>query len=221
MPPAASGWRWTVVASIVGFVATFVLSGLLHLPRGLFVAGYALAVGALVALFVSFERVSLRVQFTRRWPAGLVGGLVVGALLVKQVLSQPTSARSEGLALVGDFAWFGVAYGTVDAILLTVLPVLCLYGMRPATELQQPGARLRLALVAILGSALVTAAYHAGFAEFRGPELLQPIIGNTIITIAYLLTGSPLAAVVSHVLMHGAAVAHGMGSTMQLPPHYP
>jgi hypothetical protein len=50
--------------------------------------------------------------------------------------------------------------------------------------------------------------------------LIQPLIGNAIVTAGYLLTGSPLAAIISHVIMHGAAVVHGMETTVQLPPHY-
>ena len=59
-----------------------------------------------------------------------------------------------------------------------------------------------------------------GFAEFRGPTLLQPLIGNAVVTAGYLLTGSPLAAILAHVIMHGAAVFQGMEGTVQLPPHY-
>ena len=65
-----------------------------------------------------------------------------------------------------------------------------------------------------------TAAYHLGFTEFRGPTLLQPLIGNAVVTAGYLLTGSPLAAILAHVIMHGAAVFQGMEGTVQLPPHY-
>jgi hypothetical protein len=66
----------------------------------------------------------------------------------------------------------------------------------------------------------VTAAYHLGYAEFQGPALIQPLIGNTIMTMAYLLTASPVAALVAHIIMHTAAVIHGAETTFQLPPHY-
>jgi hypothetical protein len=46
------------------------------------------------------------------------------------------------------------------------------------------------------------------------------VVGNAIITSSYLLTGSPLAAILFHVAMHVAAVLHGMETTLQLPPHY-
>jgi len=46
------------------------------------------------------------------------------------------------------------------------------------------------------------------------------VVGNAIITSSYFLTGSPLAAILSHVAMHVTAVLHGMETTLQLPPHY-
>ena len=39
-------------------------------------------------------------------------------------------------------------------------------------------------------------------------------------TLGYLVTNNPLAAVVSHIVMHIAAVLRGPASVVQLPPHY-
>jgi hypothetical protein len=82
------------------------------------------------------------------------------------------------------------------------------------------GGKLQASASALAASLLVTALYHLGFAEFRGPALVQPLIGNSIVTAGYLASGSPLAAIASHVIMRVAAVVHGMESTVQLPPHY-
>jgi hypothetical protein len=212
--------RWVLAAALVGLLASAVFSGLLRLSRPWFVAVHAVLTLALCLACAWWERVRIRTQFARRLAPGLVGGLLVGALLARQVVTQPASPRAEDGALLGQLALFGVLYGAIDALLLSVLPVLALYGSRPADDLRTGSARLRWSLVALLGSAVVTAAYHAGFVEFRGAELVQPIIGNTVITLAYLLTGSPWAPIVAHVMMHGAAVLHGMEFTMQLPPHY-
>ncbi len=220
MPRTATGWRWTLLAGVLGFCISFVFSGLLHLSRQLFLVPHTLLVAGFVAAFVRSERISPRVQLTRFWRLGVIVGVALGVVLIRQVFSQPGSASPRGPALAGSLTWYGVVYGVVDTLLLSVVPVLSLYGSRSAEELQRAGGRLRWGLVAVLGSALVTAMYHAGFAEFRGPQLVQPVIGNTLITLAYLLTGSPLAALVSHVLMHMAAVVHGMAFTAQLPPHY-
>ncbi len=141
-------------------------------------------------------------------------------MLAVGVFRQPASPAPAGGALIAALAWPGFAYGVVDALMLTVLPVLALYGSRPAAELARPGGRIRAAGAALLGSLLVTAAYHLGFAEFRGAALAGPLIGNAVVTLSYLLAGNPLAPIGAHVVMHLAAVLHGAATTTQLPPHY-
>ena len=86
--------------------------------------------------------------------------------------------------------------------------------------LQNGPGRLLSAMVALAASLVVTAAYHWGFAEFRGPAIGQPLIGNALITLSDLLTTNPVTPVTAHVAMHVAAVLHGMDTAVQLPPHF-
>jgi len=76
------------------------------------------------------------------------------------------------------------------------------------------------AVLGLLASSYVTAAYHLGYPEFRGTQVAMPILGNDIMSLGAILTQSPLTAMVSHAAMHVAAVWHGMEATIQLPPHY-
>jgi hypothetical protein len=211
---------WVLLAALLGFVTSAMFSSWLHWPRGAFVLAYAAIAGLFVALYARAAQVRPLVQVRRRWRAGLLGGLLLGGLLAQGVSAQPASARPAGVALAGALAWLGVVYGVVDALLLTVVPVLSLYGSRPYEMLRRGWGRMQWGTVAMLGSLTVTAAYHVGFAEFRGPALMQPLIGNAILTGGYLLTGSPLTPLIGHVIMHAAAVLHGMETTVQLPPHY-
>ena len=216
---ARRGWTWTLAAALAGFGGAFVGTSVLHLSRAPFVGVQALVAAVFIGAYARAAGVGLGRQLAMRWKSGLVVGLLFGILLAVQVRSQPPSSGSSGVALAGDLAWSGVVYGVADAVLLSVLPVLALYGARPATELAATDGRLRWAGVALLGSAIVTAAYHLGFAEFRGAAVVAPLIGNLAITLAYLLSGSIVAPLVAHVLMHLAAVLHGMETTLQLPPH--
>jgi membrane protease YdiL (CAAX protease family) len=59
-----------------------------------------------------------------------------------------------------------------------------------------------------------------GFREFQGPQLVLPVLGGALTTVAYLLSGSIVAPILAHVMMHAAAVLHGAATTVQLPPHY-
>jgi hypothetical protein len=184
------------------------------------VLAWTAVAGLFLALYTRIERITPDTQIRRRWRSGLVVGFLGGAFLIRQVLLQEAGTRPDGPGLAGALLWFGLVYGTVDALMLSVVPVLSLYGARPARLLGTARGRFRWAFIALLGSTVVAALYHLGFAEFRSARLIYPVIGNGVITLGYLLTGSPLAAIVAHVIMHLAAVLHGMDTTMQLPPHY-
>lgn len=211
--------RWVFGAALLGFASAALLASLLGLPRDVFVGFYAAIVAGFSLGFLRIERIDPRVQLRRRWLAGVLVGTLAGALLARTVLLQPGSPRPAGGALAWALLWDGALYGIADALLLSVVPVLAVYGSRPADELRSPAARWRWGLAALLASLFVTAAYHVGFTEFRGSALVAPLIGNGIVTLGYLASGSPIAPLLSHIVMHSAAVLHGMATTAQLPPH--
>ena len=211
---------WVALAALVGFVSAATFSSLLRWERGPFVLAHAAVTIIFLTVYVARTSVRPLRQLQRRWLPGLLVGLLAGAVLAHGVEGQEASPRPAGSALAGALVWLGVVYGTLDALLLTVVPVLTVYGNRPAEDLKQGASRVRWGALSLLASLAVTAAYHLGFAEFRNAGLVQPLIGNGIVTLAYLLSGSPLAPVLAHVIMHVAAVLHGMGTTAQLPPHY-
>jgi lipopolysaccharide export LptBFGC system permease protein LptF len=74
-------------------------------------------------------------------------------------------------------------------------------------------------VIALLASLLVTLAYHLGYAEFRNKRIGLVLLGNGVITLAYLISASSLAALIAHTAMHIAAVHQGPETTIQLPPH--
>ena len=215
-----SGWRWILIAAAVGATASSVLTMALRLDRHTFVTGWMAIVGVLWAAFAHHYGVHLRTQVARRQASGLVIGTIVGALLAWTVWRQPASAAPTSLMLLFDLAWLGAVYGAVDAIILAVLPVMALYASHAPDVTRSAAGRLRGAGAALVGSALITAAYHAGFREFHGPQLVLPVLGGLLTTVAYLLSGSIVAPILAHVIMHAAAVLHGAATTVQLPPHY-
>jgi hypothetical protein len=109
----------------------------------------------------------------------------------------------------------------MDALLLTVLPVLATWQAFTLLNwtTNWPG-KVLVGIMAVLASVLVTVAYHLGYPEYRETGLFGPVIGNTAMTLGYLITNNPLAAIFSHIAMHIAAVLHGPVSVIQLPPHY-
>jgi hypothetical protein len=212
---------WVAAAGLLGFTLSSVFAGMLHLPRSLYLIPYIGMAGLFFYAYIRWSGTSIGEVIRRNWVWGLVGAVLLILFTVKNILSQPASPRSEGFTLIFDLLWSGVAYGLTDALLLTVLPVLATWQAFAQLHWTEnlPG-KVFAGVVAILASLLVTASYHLGYPEYRGAGLFGPVIGNTAMTLGYLVTGNPLAAVVSHVSMHVAAVLHGSASVIQLPPHY-
>ena len=72
----------------------------------------------------------------------------------------------------------------------------------------------------LLASLLVIFAYHLGYPEFRNQKVAVVLVGNNFITLAFLLSGSPPGALLSHAVMHLEAVLQGPETTIQLPLRY-
>ena len=212
---------WVMAAGLLGLVVSSIFAGVLGLPRTLFIVPYLLLVSPFLYAFFRWSRIDLLEQARRHWIWGLTGALVVAVFTVNNVLSQPTSARPQGANLVFNLIWLGVVYGALDALLLSVMPILAT--KQAVSGLSRNNGwpdRLATGGISLAASLFVTTAYHLGYPEFRGSEIVAPIIGNVIISLSYLFTSNPLAPVISHVVMHVAAVLHGVETTLQLPPHY-
>lgn len=210
---------WLTGAAVVAFAVPAVFSMGLRWERSLFLLPYVGAIGVLLLVYFRCHPLSME-QWLWSWPYALVGIAAASFALLRNIAGQPSSAVPSGLQLAMALAWIGLAYGVIDGLLLNVFPVLAVQGAGFFEGQPPRGVRLRRGLLALAASLAVTVAYHLGYTEFHGPAMLSVIIGNTIITSTYLLTGSPLAAVATHVIMHGAAVLHGMETTLQVPPHY-
>jgi hypothetical protein len=214
------GWLWVLAAGLVGFGLSAVFAGWLHLPRRLFILPYTLISGAFFYAFLRWNAIDPVDLVRRNWAWGLIGALAVGVFVVKNVLSQGRSAHARGWLLALDVLWLGVVYGLVDALLLSVVPVLAAWQSfaRLGWTVSWAG-KAAFGISAILASLWVTAAYHFGYPEFRNPQLAKPVFGNGVMSLGYLLTGNPIAALFSHIAMHIAAVLHGPDTAAQLPPH--
>jgi hypothetical protein len=220
-----AGWWhelvWVPIAGAVGFALTGITSWWLEMPRSWMVAVYAPAVFALAVAYARVNRVDLPTTFLRHWRWGVGIGAVVGALLILTVQRQDASPRPEGWRLAFDVAWLGVVYGAADALLMNILPAMAawrVFSRRGWTA--SVWGKVGVGALAVVASLIVTAAVHAGYTEYQGMDMPQPLIGNTINTLAYVLANNPIASLVSHIAMHTAAVFHGAETTVQLPPHY-
>jgi hypothetical protein len=171
--------------------------------------------------FLSWSGINLAAALRQNWIWGLAVGGITAVYLVIKVRSQPDSQQLTGGRLVFDVGWLGLVYGLIDALFLNVMPVLAAW--EACAHLGWTESVLGLIASGALGlvaSLLVTAGYHLGYPEFRNARLGLVLFGNSLITLAYILPGNPLGAMISHASMHVAAVLQGPETTIQLPPHY-
>ncbi len=213
---------WIVGAGVLGFAMTEIFTSLLELSRSWWVLADVIAVSLLAGAYVRWTEVKLGEVLLRHWRAGVILGVVIATVVAFSVIAtQDASPREHGLTFVWQIVWFGVVYGAADAVLLNVIPVYALW--QASAELGHTRTlrgKVLTGVVALLASLLVTAMYHAGYAEFRGADMREPLVGNTLLSVAYILSGNPITAFAGHIAMHIAAVVHGITSTAVLPPHY-
>lgn len=216
-----SQFIWLLVAAIGGLAIPALFAEKLEWSRNWFLIPYVFLAGAFVAIYLRSSDVDFGAMLRKNWALTLVVTVLAGGFLVFNVLSQDSSPHAKGAQLIVDLIWQGGVYGMLDALLLAVVPVLIVWQSTQADgQALTWTQKIGLGILAIAASAIVTAAYHWSYPEFRSKEVLKSVFGVAINTLAYLITGNPLAAIGSHMAMHIAAVLHGPASTIQLPPHY-
>lgn len=204
------------MTAAASFATSAVGASLLHLSPNLFVAAWAAVTSGIMAGWVLSEGWNPLVQLRRRWVAGLIVGVIAGVPLALAFTAGAAPAERAGVV---SLLWLGLVRGAADAVMLSIVPVLAFYGARPGDDLSH-SSRIRMAGVALLASLIIASAYHLGFAELRNPSLVQPLVTALILTMAYLLSGSPLAPIVGHVIVNVAALLHGVASAGPLSPHH-
>lgn len=214
-------FTWILLAGLLGLFISSIFSGRMKIRRHKYLVPYVILTSTLLLCFFYFNSINLFDLLLQNWVYGIIAGVIAGAILTKNVLSQSSSTTPSGRNMALDILWLGLAYGLIDSLLLNVMPVIAVWN-----AFDQIGLLSTLTLqilAAILGfgaSLLVTLLYHLGYTEFRNRKVGFVLIGNSIITLAYLLSTNPLGAILSHIIMHTAAVIKGPETTIQLPPHY-
>ncbi len=213
---------WILAAAVLGFAVAAIFAGIFRLPRNLYLVAYLVLVAPFLYAFMRWSDLKVTELLRHNWIWGLVAAVVFGAFVVRNVFSQPASATSQGGTLLFELLWLGVVYGALDALFLSVLPVLATWQAFSSFGWAHGlGGKIVVGVIALVASLIVTVAYHLGYPEYRvGGGIMGPSIGNTVMSLGYILANNPIAAVFSHMAMHIAGVLHGPASVVQLPPHY-
>ena len=212
---------WIFGASLLGFLISFIFAGYLKCSRRLFLLFYILLGGIFMAAFICMSRIDILTYLSTNYLPGYLYGVLASFFLVRHVRAQPATRQSTGLKLAFDICWAGLIYGILDAVFLNIMPVLAIQaGFSNLSWADTFIGKVCLGFFAMLGSLLITLTYHLGYPEFRNTKIIKVLVGNSIMTLAVLLSSNPLGALVSHPVMHIAAVLQGPETTIQLPPHY-
>ncbi len=209
---------WVGIAALVGFGSSFVFDDLLRLPVDLYYLIYFAIVIPFFSIYVTRTKLNVREWVSGRLPWGVLLGLVVGALLVQNVLSRPETEKLTGAYLGWSVFWRGLVYGAVDGLLLSSFPWTVTWR---AFDVKSKPLRKKIAfgLLAWVMILVVTTAYHLGYPDFRSKKIIQPNVGNTIISIPTLIAANPLGSPIAHATMHVTAVIHAPRTDLFLPPH--
>jgi hypothetical protein len=211
---------WILFAALLGFGISAVFSSWLKLPRRIFLVPYIGLGAVFLAWFYASNDFSFKELIARNWVWGVIAGFLVSIFMISNVRSQPSSRQSTGGEFTFDLVWLGLFYGLMDALFLNVMPVLAVWIAFP--QVMQSDSwlgKLGVGVLALLASLLVALTYHLGYQEYRNRSVRLVLIGNSLITLAFLLSSNPLGAVISHIVMHIAATIRGPETTLQLPPH--
>ncbi len=206
---------------MLAFGIAAIFAGILHLARPIYLVPYISLVSLFFYLYIRWSGFDLITFLKHNWYWGLLGAVITGTFMVRNILEQPASSHSQGIPLAFDLVWLGVIYGAVDGLLLSVFPVIT---TRAAfTSLGWTAhwyGKFGVALIGLVSSFIIILIYHLGYPEFRSDVVFEIGGGQSILTAFYLLANNPFTAVLAHMAMHIAGVLHGPATVMQLPPHY-
>jgi hypothetical protein len=193
----------------------------MKLPRHRFLIPYVFIASIFIAGFIMLNEIDLAPIFTTNWGWGILAGGLLSAYLVKTVRAQPATRNSDGAVLAFDMAWVGLVYGAVDALFLNIMPIIAIrIGAAQFAWATTLAGKIGVGFIALITSLVVTLTYHLGYHEFRNKSVFMVLLGNSLITLAFLLSGNPLGSLISHTAMHLVAVWQGPETTIHLPPHY-
>jgi hypothetical protein len=209
---------WIAYAALAGFGASFIFGDLLPLPVDLYYLFYFGIIITFFALYIRKTQLDLKEWFFRRWMWGVLLGLISGFFMVRFVLSTPETEKSAGVYLAWLLFWRGLVYGAIDGLLLSSFPWIVTWRAFDV-EKKPLSKKIAFGFLAWLFILVVTTAYHLGYSDFRSRKIIQPNIGNTIISLPTLIAANPIGSPITHATMHITAVIHSPKTELFLPPH--
>src|SRR6185503_5401386 len=210
---------WFVGVSATAFLVPLVFSSWLALHHDVYYLVYFMVAVAVLGAYFWANGINLTEMMTNNWQLSIGLGVPAAAFVTWSVFARiDATPHPSGGYFVFEIVWRGMVYGVVDALLLSAFPGLI------ARELMQrkvAGAWRRISYGALTLTLvmIITAIYHAGYKDLQTVRgIVQPEIGNSIISVPVIASANPVGSVLAHLSMHLAAVTHSYESKDRLPP---
>jgi hypothetical protein len=214
------GWvaavLWLLGVSVGGYAVAWVATDRLHIRRTPYIALLAAITGGLTAGYLLWSGAGSALWLDR-WGWGVIGAVVAGGALAVAVnrarlTSEQVVPQRVGVAAV---LWEAGVYGVVEGLLLSVLPVLITWQAFATAGWTDGIGAVVAGGAAMLASVVLIVVHHLGYVGYRGRRLVLPVVACGVLSLAFLLTGNPIAAMGGHALLHAGILRRGM----EMPPH--
>jgi hypothetical protein len=213
--PWAGSLIWVAALAVVSFLVTWVAADKLRMRRTPYIAVLTVVTAAMTAGYIAWAGISVTALLTTHWGWGLLAAPLCGAFLIVGMTRLPVTRRLSGRRLGIASMWEGVVYGTTEGVLLSALPVLIAWQMIHSLGWSGPGGAIARWTLPVVASIVIVIVHHLGYWEYRNRLLLPISVGCGLMSVGYLVTASPIAPVLAHVLSHATGLVHGT----ELPPH--
>jgi hypothetical protein len=213
--PWAGSLIWLAALAAISFLVTWVTADKLRMQRAPYIAVLTLVTAAMTAGYIAWAGISVTAVLTTHWGWGLLAAPLCGAFMIWGITRLPVTQRLTGRRLGIALLWEAVIYGIAEGVLLSVLPVLMAWQMIHSLGWPGTGGDIARWTLPIAASIVVTVVHHLGYWEYRNRLLVPISVGCGLLSVGYLVTASPIAPVLGHILGHATGLVHGT----ELPPH--
>lgn len=215
MPVPVSPVSWVgsfvalVALVVVSFLVSWLVANRLKLRRAPYVAVLTVVTAGAAVGYVAWLGVGVTDIVTARWGWGLLAAPLSAAFMSFGMTKRPVVGRLTGARLAAAVLWDGVVYGIAEGILLSALPVLMTWQMIHSLGWSGAGGGIARWTLPIVASVAVIVAHHLGYREYRNRMLVPISAGCGLLSVGYLVTASPIAPALGHVIGHVASLLHG------------
>jgi hypothetical protein len=213
--PWAGSLIWLAALAVVSFLVTWLAADKLRMRRAPYIAVLTVVTAALTAGYIAWAGLSVTALLTTHWASGLLAAPLCGAFAIIGLTRLPVTHRLTGRRLGVALLWEGVIYGITEGVLLSALPVQMAWQMIHSLGWSGTGGAIARWTLPVVASGVIIIVHHLGYWEYRNRLLLPISVGCGLMSVGYLVTASPIAPVLAHVLTHATGLVHGT----ELPPH--